>query len=113
MKTLLIDDLRDLEADLIARDYEQGARLLKEHWGEIDTLLLDHDLGHESAPTGYDIVKQFYQFLPEKVVIVSANPIGVENIGCFLKQVGYESDVRRRVWVKTNQGDLNESKSNN
>lgn len=82
MKTLLIDDIRTLKADRIARTYDEGiAALEEEQW---DILLLDHDLGCFDANgreyTGYDILcwlEENTYFLPTcGIRIVSANPVG-------------------------------------
>jgi hypothetical protein len=82
MKTLLIDDMRDLPATFVARDYFAGIEALENH--EWDVLLLDHDLatwdddGNEK--TGYDVMcwlEEHPEHLPrDEIRIVSANPIG-------------------------------------
>ncbi|MCK5072283.1 MAG: hypothetical protein KAQ98_02580, partial [Bacteriovoracaceae bacterium] len=56
MGTLLIDDIRNLRADFVARNYADGIRALRK--GTWDHLLLDHDLGsfkNGKEFTGYDI----------------------------------------------------------
>lgn len=81
-RTLLIDDVRTLNADRIARTYDEGiAALQEESW---DTLLLDHDLGcfdeNGREYTGYDVMcflEENPQYLPLlDIRIVSANPVG-------------------------------------
>ena len=66
MRTLLIDDERNLKADIIARNYKEGIRQLVYN-GLWDKLLLDHDLadfdskGQES--TGYDVLLWLEEFV--------------------------------------------------
>jgi hypothetical protein len=82
MKILLIDDQRDIKANRVARNYDQGIAALKsEKW---DILYLDHDLGDfsygdDKEKTGYDIMlflEEFQEYLPGKIEIVSSNPVG-------------------------------------
>lgn len=91
MRILLIDDVRlpsyvqgtygiDLEATAewhVAKNYEEGVSLLRQ--GGWDMLCLDHDLGNETAKTGYDVMcflEENTQYLPKEIFIVSANPVG-------------------------------------
>jgi hypothetical protein len=86
---LLIDDIRDLNCDVIARNPVIGKELLAmRQW---KCLCIDHDLG--TKETGYDIMKWAvkHNVVPEKVQIVSSNPVGKENIGRLLKDNGYTS----------------------
>ncbi len=58
MRTLLIDDLRNIKADVIARTYDEGIRELTYN-GPWDLLLLDHDLAsfvNGIEKTGYDVM---------------------------------------------------------
>lgn len=85
---LLIDDIRSMPDGVIARDYESGREMLT--LGGWDVLFIDHDLGEDK--TGYDLVTEFLENgigLPDKVVIVSSNPVGVFNIGSALRWHGY------------------------
>jgi len=55
---LLVDDQRNLPADLVARTYNDGIEALRERHS--DLLYLDHDLGDFSGVegrelTGYDV----------------------------------------------------------
>jgi hypothetical protein len=98
MRTLLIDDMREIEADVIARTFEAGIKALK-LLGPFETLYLDHDLGEvdetsgsESWVTvdgqklpmnGYGIMcflEANPHLLPEKITIVSSNPVGRKNM---------------------------------
>lgn len=81
MRTLLIDDLREMGVDVTARTYEAGIEALRQ--GGWDILYLDHDLGcfDETGReyNGYDIVcwlEEHLEFLPGKIILVTANPVG-------------------------------------
>ena len=93
MPTLLIDDQRSLPVDRIARTYQEGvAALAEQHW---DILYLDHDLGDFSGVdgkelTGYDIacwLEQNPQHLPDRIEIVTSNPVGRRNIELALGKI--------------------------
>lgn len=76
---LLIDDLRDIKADVVARTYDQGIHALT-YQGPFEVLYLDHDLGEaDPGATGYGIMNFLEanpQFLPGKIVLVTSNPVG-------------------------------------
>ena len=93
MRTLLIDDVRDLIADVIARNYDEGIRQLKFN-GPWDKLLLDHDLASFDADgkekTGYDVMcflEEFQEYLPKLIVCVSANPVGARRIESVIRGI--------------------------
>jgi hypothetical protein len=101
MATLLIDDQRNLEADRVARTYNDGIAALSERkW---DVLLLDHDLGDFSGPdgrerNGYHIVcwlEEHPEQMPDKVIVVSSNPAGRLNIARVLAKFFPEWQHRR------------------
>ena len=83
MKTLLIDDCRNIEADVIARTFDAGIHALK-YLGPFDILYLDHDLGEEDGHhTGYGIItwlEQFPEYLPGEIKIITANPVGLQQM---------------------------------
>jgi hypothetical protein len=86
MKTLLIDDMRDIKADVIARTYNEGIKALKSQ-GPFDILYLDHDLAsydeYGREKTGYDIMcflEVNLRYLPASIVVVSSNPVGRRNM---------------------------------
>lgn len=94
-RTLLIDDCRDLRADVIARNFEAGKHLLTTA-GPWDCLLLDHDLSSYGSDgreqTGYDIaclLERFPALRPQKVILVTSNPVGRERIAATLLKAGY------------------------
>lgn len=81
-RTLLIDDLRNLGADIIARNYWAGIDALTK-MGPWDLLLLDHDLASYendgTERTGYSIMcwlEQNPQYRPREIQFVTSNPVG-------------------------------------
>jgi hypothetical protein len=81
-KILLIDDIRDIEATKVARNFEDGIKALKEE-GPWDMLLLDHDLGQEDGKDGTGIMNfldENRQYMPGSIYCVSSNPVGRERI---------------------------------
>ncbi len=98
IKTLLIDDVRDLKADRVARTYADGiAALQEEEW---DVLLLDHDLGCFDEDgreyTGYDVLcwlEENTYFLPtSEIRIVSANPVGRQRMQQVIDKLYSQGD---------------------
>jgi hypothetical protein len=104
--TLLIDDQRNLTADIIARTYEAGERILRDF--PITYLKLDHDLGTDGK-TGYDIVLLLEEWhnedlpyllkkdLPETVELVTDNPVGMHKMAMALEKI-YPHSVGRRFF---------------
>ena len=90
MKTLLIDDLREVEfvnknwnvnVTDVARTFAEGINALKA--GNVDTLLLDHDLAsfdeEGNELTGYKIMiflEEHPEYLPKRILLVTSNPVG-------------------------------------
>lgn len=81
-RILLIDDVRNMDADVIARNYWEGIKQLELN-GPWDLLLLDHDLAsfdkHGREKTGYDVMLYLEQFpskLPKEIEFVTSNPVG-------------------------------------
>jgi len=93
MRILLIDDIRNLKADVIARNHDEGLNQLTFN-GPWDILLLDHDLASFDEDgiekTGYDIMcflEEHPQFVPEDIVCVSGNPVGKKRIEIVVKKI--------------------------
>lgn len=85
---LLIDDVKNLNADIIARNYKSGVLALL--YLPVTHLYIDHDLGEENS--GYDILKFFkvhYHRLPNFIQLVSSNPVGKENMKNLLISMEY------------------------
>ena len=79
---LLIDDIRNLFVDAIARNYTAAIELLKNQtW---DTVYIDHDLGidyntGQISKTGYDVMcwlEVNSEHLPKNIRFVTDNPVG-------------------------------------
>lgn len=79
MRVLLIDDLRNLVADRVARTFDDGINALSNE-GPWDLLLLDHDYGDtDPAKNGEGIMKFLEvnpEFKPSEIQFVTANPVG-------------------------------------
>lgn len=79
-RALLIDDLRNIKADVVARTYDDGIRALQ-FMGPFDILYLDHDYGDpDPAKTGYGIMcwlEEHPEFLPGSIFLVTSNPVGL------------------------------------
>lgn len=84
LKTLLIDDLKNIKTTKVVRTFNEGIKALtEEKW---DALFLDHDLacfdtGKEQ--TGYDILcwlEIHPEYLPKEIQIVSMNPVGKQKM---------------------------------
>lgn len=87
---LLIDDSRDLKTDVIARTPEAAKKLLA--LGGWYCVCLDHDLG-PSLESGYDILVWALKekLLPNKIQLVTSNPVGRANMAAALHRAGYFS----------------------
>src|SRR5579863_767583 len=93
MKSILIDDLRSIEADVVCRTFETGIHALRT-LGPFGVLFLDHDLGElddnyqdafmeidetRYVKNGYGIMcflENHPELLPIKIEVVSSNPVG-------------------------------------
>ncbi len=93
MATLLIDDVKNLPADRVARTFNEGiAALQEQHW---DVLLLDHDLADFTGPegrerNGYHVLcwlEANPEHLPGDIVIVSANGGGIPHMRLTIKKL--------------------------
>ena len=84
---LLIDDLKDLGVENVARTAADGKRMLVEN--NVSHLYIDHDLGEKES--GYDIINWAIEnnVLPNWIQIVSYNPVGRINIERALKNQGF------------------------
>ena len=92
-RTLLIDDIRNLDADVIVRNFREGILQL-EYNGPWDLLLLDHDLASFTLDgmeqNGYHIMcflEQNPEYLPGQIVCVSDNPVGKKRINQVIEKL--------------------------
>ena len=92
MKTILIDDERDIQVDIVARNYADGIERLKND-GPFTTLYLDHDLASYYdgiEKTGYDVMcwlEEHIEYAPEEIICVSANPVGKRRIEQVIQNI--------------------------
>lgn len=97
---LLIDDMRSLPGvEVIARTPKAARKMLS--LGGWTNVIFDHDLGYldeesKIAETGYDILKWAIEerLLPDKIELITSNPVGRENMAAALVADGY---IRRNV----------------
>lgn len=84
---LLIDDERDLNCEVTARDPKMAREMLEK--GGFECVCFDHDLA--SYESGYDILVWAIEegYLPKHVQLVTANPVGRMNMRTALEQAGY------------------------
>lgn len=86
--------MRDIEGmDLIARNFHSGKMTCYYFNEHIKHLFIDHDLGSmHPNETGYGLITLLLESrsCPQWVTIVSANPVGRDNIGRALEAHGYE-----------------------
>lgn len=84
---LLIDDCRNLGTEAIARTPAAARYLLSLRiWRRV---YLDHDLGE--GETGYDVLTWALErgLMPERVQLVTSNPVGRQNMRAALENAGY------------------------
>lgn len=89
MAWLLIDDVRNLNTEGVARTAAEGKALLKaQAW---ECVCLDHDLGEST--TGYDVLVWALEsnLCPPHVQLVTSNPVGRRNMKAALENAGYTS----------------------
>jgi len=109
MKSILIDDIRSIDADVICRTFETGINALKT-LDPFGILYLDHDLGqldddgndlfcmidgHPYRANGYGVVcflENNPQFLPIEIRIVSSNPVGRKKMQAVIDKL-YKENV--------------------
>jgi len=89
---LLIDDCRDLGCEVIARTPDIAKKILFSQIGEFDCVCFDHDLGCKE--TGLDVLKYALtlNLLPNRVQLVTSNPVGRKNMANVLRDNRYISN---------------------
>lgn len=99
---LLIDDLREVGQDIVARTPHEGKLALQAH--PVTHLYIDHDLGLDTNGNEYDNGYKVIcwaienECLPPFVQIVSSNPVGRRNIEAALTQQQYVN--KGKYWSK-------------
>lgn len=86
---LLIDDFREFHVDHIAKNARNGQKALLDF--PVTHLYMDHDLGDEDEPTGYDVIcwAIAHDCVPANVMMVTSNPVGRDNMAAALENIGY------------------------
>ena len=86
---LLIDDERNLNTEAIARTAEAGRKLLA--IGGWECVCFDHDLGE--GENGYEVLTWALEnkVMPDRVQLVTANPVGLKNMRAALESSGYST----------------------
>ena len=94
---LLIDDFREFDVDHIAKNARDGQQALLSF--PVTHLYMDHDLGDVDEPTGYDVLVWALErgTCPPNVQMVTANPVGRDNMVAALENAGYTKDG---VWYR-------------
>ena len=98
--TLLIDDIRDYRADVIARNATYGIKILVLF--DVDYLMLDHDLGNDVDGTGYTIacyLEAHPDRLPDVIELVTSNPVGRERMAAVFSKL-YPYSQMNRIFSK-------------
>lgn len=92
---LLIDDFREFYVDHIAKNARDGQKALLAF--PVTHLYMDHDLGDENEPTGYDVICWAIErgCVPANVTMVTSNPVGRDNMVAALENIGY---TRKGNW---------------
>jgi hypothetical protein len=82
---LLIDDLRNVDVDVIARTVAGGKFALEA--GGVTHLYLDNDLGIDQPMEGIDILNwaRDNDLVPPNVFIISANPVAKKRMEDVLR----------------------------
>ena len=91
---IYVDDIRNPPDNswIVVRSYGEAIALIDTHWGNIQAISLDHDLGE--VKTGYDIVchmelkaRQEPDNFPPEVYFHTANPVGWQNMKRVLDSI--------------------------
>ncbi len=86
---LLIDDVRDLNCDIIARTPRAGKEILRRMRSILTHVIFDHDLG--ASEDGYDVLVWAIDngYLPDNVQLITSNPVGRSRMVAALIAGGY------------------------
>ena len=86
----MIDDFRDMDADHIARTAQDGRQALLSF--PVTHLYMDHDLGEASDTDGDKVIDWALErgVCPSRVLFVTSNPVGRDNMARALENSGYQ-----------------------
>jgi len=100
---VLIDDCRELGADITFRNPEAAIKALSRiPVNNVDCLLIDYCLNSNIDGLGVlkRLVDRIWGKLPKTIGIVSTHPQGVKYISEFLDMHGYNPDKEKYLWTK-------------
>jgi len=100
--TVLIDDNRKLQCDVIIREGNTAVATYKALAPYVKELYMDNDLG-DNQVEGWRILEELNQLdlLPPRIEIVSSNTAAVSRMGRMLEAEGYVTpNQERRSWTK-------------
>jgi len=86
---LLIDDVRDFNVDIIARNGISGLKLLDAF--DFEMVYFDHDLG--DGITGFEVLSQALnrnRLNQSKIKLITSNPVGRERMENILGDFGFK-----------------------
>jgi len=88
---VIVDDERELDCDVIIRSPYAAVRTIEALKGQIECLVMDHDLGDDDI-NGYEILGMLdiKDLLPDHVQICTANPAGRKNMYGVLNGAGFK-----------------------
>lgn len=94
----IIDDIRELNCELIAKNARDGIHMVIENFDRIECLCLDHDLGE--VLNGYDVLCHLFEVgkVPNHVQLVTSNPVGRANMANVLKHNEYKTKDGRNFY---------------
>jgi len=89
--SLLVDDQKDLNTDVICRNIDSAMSILWFAQGFITELYIDHNMGERLS--GYDLIVWAIEreLIPDFVQIVTENPVGRKSIAIALRRAGFEN----------------------
>ena len=87
----IIDDIRTLNCELVARTARDGIQMVVDNFDNIECLCLDNDLGE--VVEGYDVLchLMYMNKVPDKVQLVTSNPVAQQKMGKLLQSNGYKT----------------------
>lgn len=87
----IIDDIRTLNCELIARTARDGIQMVIDNFDRIECLCLDNDLGE--LVEGYDVLCNLFYMdkVPNKVQLVTSNPVAQGKMSKLLQSNGYKT----------------------
>lgn len=104
---LLIDDCRDLNVDVIARNGKAGLHMIA--LGGWEVIIFDHDLGDLHNINGYELLTHAIEadlLGDAKIQLVTSNPVGREKMISALQADGYTFNCDNPTWTYWSKNDM-------